>query len=123
MAKKIPKSEARKERALRRLGTRTPSCVTCGEDDPRCLELHHIAGEKHHADTAISCRNCHRKLSDQQVDHPTEPAISNPMLATIGHYLIGLADLFRLMAEALVKFGHWLIDQATGIPIVKFGEA
>ena len=34
------------------------------------------------------------------------------MLATIGHYLLGLADLFRLMAEALAEFGRSLLDRA-----------
>jgi len=112
MPRKFQIPEARIEKAKRRLGTRNPSCVACGERDPRCMELHHVAGRKHHDDTAIVCKNCHRKLSDQQLDHPSDEAGRNPLLATIGHYLMGLADLFRLLAESLIEFGKWLIDQA-----------
>jgi hypothetical protein len=37
----------------------------------RCLEVHHIAGRDFDNDaTAILCRNCHRKLSDDLKDHP-----------------------------------------------------
>lgn len=105
-------ADARMERAFRRLGTRNPICVTCGESDPRCLELHHVAGEKHHGDTAPVCRNCHRKLSDQQLDHPAVAIGQDKSLATMGHYLIGLADLFRMIAEAMLAFGRKLIEQA-----------
>lgn len=105
-------SETRKEQAYKRLGTRNPSCTVCGEIDPRCMELHHIAGQKHHGDLAIVCRNCHRKLSDDQRDHPIDMLGQNPMLATIGHFLVGLADLFRLLAATLVDFGKSLIDEA-----------
>ena len=102
-------NEVREEKRLQRLGTRTPSCVACGETDSRVMELHHIAGQKHHGDTAIVCRNCHRKLSDQQFDHPADQAGQNSMLATIGHYLVGLADLLVLLASTLVEFGKSLI--------------
>ena len=104
--------EARKERALRRLGTRNPICSACGESDWRCMERHHIASEGHHDDTALVCRNCHRKLSDHQHDHPADIAGRDASLATIGHYLVGLADLFRMIAESLLAFGRRLIEQA-----------
>lgn len=105
-------ADVREEQRLRRLGTRSPSCVACGETDSRCMELHHVAGQKHHADTAIVCRNCHRKLSDQQLDHPANVVGQNSMLATIGHYLLGLADLLVLLATTLVDFGKALIQAA-----------
>jgi len=123
MPKARPDSETRKEQAFKRLGTRKPSCTVCGETDPRCMELHHIAGQKHHNDLAIVCRNCHRKLSDDQRDHPVDLLGQNPMLATIGHYLIGLADLFRLLAETLVAFGKWLIDEAQKVSARGLGAA
>lgn len=110
MPTKTPDREARREQALKRLGTRNPSCVVCSENDPLCLELHHIAGQKHHDDLSIVCRNCHRKLSDQQRDHPVDTPRQHPTMATIGHYLLGLADLFRLLAASLVQFGTWLIE-------------
>ena len=116
MTSTVPDSETRKERALRRLETRTPSCTACGESDWRCLERHHIAGQKHDDDSALVCRNCHRKLSDGQWDHPAGATGQDQMLAIIGHYLVGLADLFRMIADAMVRFGTWLIDQATQRP-------
>ena len=67
----------RLEKQFRRLGTRNPVCVGCGEADPYCLELHHAAGRKHDDDVVIVCRNCHRKLTAKQRDHvppEAEPA-------------------------------------------------
>jgi hypothetical protein len=105
--------EDRRQQRLRRLGTRTPCCVGCGETNPVVFEQHHIAGRKHSDDTATLCLNCHRKLSDKQRDHvpsganePTGPR------ATIVHYLLGLADLLALVVEALRRFGTWLMGQA-----------
>ena len=69
--------ERRKQKALERLGTNTPVCVLCGETNWRCLELHHIAGQALDGTLAIVCRNCHRKLSDMQKDHP-QPASTPP---------------------------------------------
>ena len=37
--------EARRQRAIERLGTTNPSCVRCDENDPLVLELHHIPGQ------------------------------------------------------------------------------
>jgi hypothetical protein len=109
-----PDAEDRLEQRYRKLGTRTPSCVCCGYDDPLALELHHIAGQKHHDDLSIVCRNCHRRLSDQQLDHPEDVAGQDTTLAAISHYLMGLADLFRMLADRLVEFGRHLIELANG---------
>ena len=64
----------RRQRAIERLGTRNPKCAHCGEADPLALELHHIAGQAYDRATVIVCRNCHRKLSDLQKDHPAKIA-------------------------------------------------
>jgi hypothetical protein len=61
----------------------------------------------------IVCRNCHRKVSDDQEDHPSFDAAADPMLQAIGHFLLGLADLLRLAIEKLSEFGHALIERAT----------
>src|SRR5690606_18555480 len=61
-------ADRRLERVYRRLGTRTPACTCCSESYPHALERHHIAGRAFHDDEAIVCRNCHRKLSDPQID-------------------------------------------------------
>lgn len=104
--------ETRRQNAFRRLGTDNPICVLCPCADWRCLELHHIAGQKHHDDLSIVCRNCHKKLSDNQLDHP--PVQEQDSI--IGRYLIGLADLLAMIAERLKKFGLFLIEMAEGNP-------
>ncbi|WP_286799496.1 hypothetical protein [Oceanicaulis sp. UBA2681] len=99
---------ARLERAYRRLGTRTPACVTCGESNAFCLELHHIGERAHHDDLAIVCRNCHRKLTDPQKDR-IEVHASDPSSEMIGRYLCGLADLLLLIAHTVREFGERLL--------------
>lgn len=113
MKNKTTDPDERIERAYQRLGTRTPVCTTCDETNPHCLELHHIAGRKYHDDTVIQCRNCHRKLSDSQLDH-LSPQATGPdaQLVVIGRYLLGLADWFALLVERLREFGAWLIELA-----------
>lgn len=106
-------AEDRKEQRLRTLGTRTPVCVECGEDNSVCLEEHHIAGRKYHEDTAIVCRNCHRILSDKQLDHaPLVSPKPENNLAKIGHYLLGLCDLLALVIKTLREFGNSLISNS-----------
>ena len=105
--------EDRLEQNCRRLGTHEPCCVICGETDPRCLEQHHLAGEKYGGDLVTICRNCHRKLSDDQLDHAPglQPNPENKE-AVIGHFLLGLCDFLSMVIERLREFGHWLIEQA-----------
>lgn len=105
-----PDRDDRLEKQYRRLGTREPVCVGCGESNPFCLELHHLAGQKHHGDTGIVCRNCHRKLTDKQHDHES-PTQSTPSAqsAAIGRYLLGLADLLLMIVNALRDFGKQLM--------------
>lgn len=105
--------EKRRQRALERLGTNTARCAECRETDWRCLEAHHIAGRDFDdAATVILCRNCHRKLSDDQMDHP-QPASSPPnQFDRIGHFLLGLADLLIRLAEKCREYGLALIEHA-----------
>lgn len=103
----------RREKHYRRLGTHQPRCVTCGEDDPCCLEEHHLAGRSYHEATATVCRNCHRKLSDDQLDHaPRDQAEPVGELATVGLFLLGLCDFLVLLVERLREFGQKLLDEA-----------
>lgn len=103
--------ETRRQKALDRLGTDYPRCRACQEDDPCCLELHHLEGKDFGATMVILCRNCHRKLSDPQKDHP--PRFGEPPAnqESIAHFLIGLADLLTLLAMKLKEFGEYLIDE------------
>lgn len=103
--------ETRKHNALRRLHTDNPVCV-CGESRWQCMELHHIAGQKHGDDLAVVCRNCHRMLSEQQLDHPP----GDDPDSIIGRFLIGLADLFAMIVERLREFGLFLIRAGEGNP-------
>lgn len=102
--------EDRLELRYRKLKTRKPICVGCGETDPFCLEEHHIAGSRHHQDTVIVCRNCHRKLSNLQLDHVPKMAEERTgQLAKIGHYLLGVSDSHTRTAATLRRFGDLLI--------------
>ena len=108
------KLEARKHRALERLGTNDPRCCVCGEGNWECLEAHHPAGQKHIADLTVTvCRNCHRKQSVRQDYFPTFDPDADPVLAAIGYFLLGLANLFRDILEKLEEFGLTLIARST----------
>lgn len=106
--------ERRKQRALHRLGTDDPHCMTCGEADWRCLELHHLAGRAYDEGTVILCRNCHRKLSDPSENGgaPAHP----PLLERIGHFLLGLAAVFLMLATKCKTSGNELLEAARYCP-------
>ncbi len=106
------KREARKQRALERLGTNEPICATCGECDWRCMERHHVADYGTDDATVLVCRNCHRKLSDGQREHPAFDPQADQMLHMIGRFLLGLADMLRVIVEKLCLFGAALIERA-----------
>jgi hypothetical protein len=101
--------ETRRQKRLERFGTNHPACANCGENDDRCLELHHIAGRMHSEDTVILCRNCHRKVSDDQKDHPKCGSTSTKA-QSIGYQQLGLAGLFALLAISLKESGEYLIE-------------
>ncbi len=101
MNKRELNRERRRQRALERLGTKTPRCVVCGHDDPHALELHHIAGADFGDEKVPVCRNCHRRLSDWQKDHPPRKDDPPSDAERIEHSLHGLADLLELSAEHL----------------------
>lgn len=104
--------EAQKQRRLEALGTNEPRCGLCGETDWRCMELDHVAGQRHDDATVILCRNCHRKKSEDQQYHPAFNPHADTFLAQVGHFLLGLADLLRLVIEKLTAFGLALIERA-----------
>ena len=104
--------EKRKQLRLERLGTNHPVCGTCGETDWRCMEGHHVADYGRDKTKVCICRNCHRKVSDDQKDHPQFDPTANPQLDRIGHFMLGLADLLILIIEKLYEFGHILIEYA-----------
>lgn len=106
------KREKRRQNALERLGTNKPYCVICGETDWRCLEKHHIAGRGFDESEVIVCRNCHRKPSDDQKDYPKAATTPPDLFDRVGHFLLGLADLFALLIEKCREYGYALIEYA-----------
>lgn len=104
--------ERRRQRAFERLGMDSPVCVGCGETHFACFEDHHLAGRKHDDTTWPICANCHRKVTDEQKDHPAASSSNIPQLEMIGRFLLGLADLFRLVVEKMTEFGLALIERA-----------
>jgi len=109
--------ERRKQRALERLGSNDPRCVCCGEEDWRCLEFHHLAGQKFGEEGTVVCRNCHRRLSDPQKNHPSALTDSQPvLLERVGHFLLGLSDLFEMLANMMRMYGGQLIEAAMHCP-------
>ena len=108
--------EVRKQRRLEMLGTNDPRCGMCGEGDWRCIELHHVAGRARHEATVRLCRNCHRKVSDDQKDHPPHDPNADPLLDTMGHYLFALADMLSRIVLQLYAFALALIERASPTP-------
>ena len=104
--------ERRKQKRLDALGSNDPHCGICGEPDWRTLELHHVAGRHHDAEMVPLCRNCHRKVTDDQKDHPAFNPTADPMFASIGHFLLGLADMLRIIIVKLTEFGLALIARS-----------
>lgn len=107
--------ESRKQRRLEMLGTNDPHCGECGESRWQCLELHHVADYGRDTETVCVCRNCHRVLSDAQKDHPAPDVTADPLLSTIGHFLLGLADMLRIIVEKLREFGLALTARASSV--------
>jgi hypothetical protein len=105
--------ERRRQKRLRALGTNTPRCALCGEDDPRCLERHHIEGQAYGSTLAVVCRNCHRKLSDTQHDHPKADDAEDGACAR-ARFLLGLADLLELAVAKLREVARDLFAPADG---------
>ena len=108
--------ETRKQRRLEILGTNEPRCAQCGETRWQCIELHHVADHGRDDATVCVCRNCHRVLSDLQKDHPPFDPGADAALSAIGHFLLGLADMLRIVVEKLREFGLTLIVGATHAP-------
>lgn len=104
--------ERRKQQRLRKLGTNSPRCGCCGEDRWQALELHHVAGQAHDDQVVIQCRNCHRVLSDGQCSHPLPQESADPYLEMMGRFLLGVADLLRVIIKRLEEFGRDLIERA-----------
>lgn len=106
--------EIERVKHARRLGGFDKTCVVCGEPDARCLELHHLAGRGYGPEKVPICRNDHRKVTDRSDNEP--PPEFPSTLDRIGHWLLGLAELFLLLASSALAFGQTLIEAAKVSP-------
>lgn len=113
----------RKQRKLNELGDTNPSCLTCGETEitalssvkldsklKKLLEEHHIAGG-HNGESITVCRNCHAKLSDNQLDwfEGTLKSDRTPEMKAVAFFM-GLAALFTLLVVWCGKHAKTLYD-------------
>ena len=105
-------AERRKQKRLEKLGTNEPRCGTCGEGRWQCIEEHHPADYGRDETTVLVCRNCHSVCSDKQRDHPAHNTNADPLLASIGHFLLGLADMLAIVLAKLSDFGLALIERS-----------
>jgi hypothetical protein len=108
------KREARRRRQLENLGFDDPRCVFCGNDNPFCLELDHVAGRAHDETVWPVCRNCHAERTNLQKDHPPKGPDPKAPDEVIGRFLLGLADFFEMLIEKLRYWGESLIARAAG---------
>jgi hypothetical protein len=102
-------SERRKQGRLHKLGTNNPRCAECGNSDWRVIEEHHPAGQKNDELVVLVCANHHRILTDAQKDHLKTESNADDLLARIGNFLIGLADMLARILPRLYEFGEALI--------------
>jgi hypothetical protein len=118
VAEKEYDKERRRQARLERLRSNEPKCLFCDEDDPFCLERHHISGRKFGDDCVTACLNHHRKLSDKQKDHPPVVPGTPSTIECCGRLLLGVADALELLKvpPALVD----LIRQA-GVHLIEWG--
>jgi hypothetical protein len=104
--------ERRKQSRLHKLKTNMPACKACGEDDWRVMQEHHLAMRKHDNLVVILCANDHRRVTDDQNDHPKVLPGGDEFFARVGKFLKGLADLLRIILDCLSGFGDELIARA-----------
>ncbi len=101
------------EGMLRRLGSRSPCCVVCGEDHPACLEKHHIAGQAFSDEIVVICCNCHRKVTLNQNQHPVRvPGLTKAQVAKI-RWCLGWRDIHQLQAERYEDEARQVLQETT----------
>jgi hypothetical protein len=122
MVEKEYDKERRRQTRLERRGSNEPQCLLCDENDPCCLERHHVAGKIFGDDCVTVCRNHHRKLSDKQKDHPPVLAQTANPIECWGRLLLGVADALELLKvppaliDLLRQAGEYLINCDQTLP-------
>jgi hypothetical protein len=110
--------ERRKQSRLHKVGTNTPHCAICGNSDWRVIEEHHPDSRKRDKLVVLLCANDHRIVTDDQKDHPPGVECCDPLLLSVGNFLLGLADMLAIIIERLYEFGQTLIARANE-PVLK----
>jgi hypothetical protein len=107
-----PARDAAMQERFLAAGFPNPRCVACSEARIWCLELDHIAGQKHDEACSPLCGNCHAERSFLQGLEP--PGGENPknVFEVIGRWLLGIAQYFELLLDKLWDFGEFLIELA-----------
>ena len=121
MTKSPSDYERRKQSRLEKLETDNPICGICGNKDWRMIEQHHPAQQMRDDMVVLVCANHHRIVTDDQKDHPPLDPAADPLLDKIGHFLLGLANMLKLIVEKLYEYGHALIKRAATAPSGELG--
>jgi hypothetical protein len=115
--------ERRKQSRLHKLGTNTPRCATCGNDDWRVIEEHHPDSRKRDKLVVLLCANDHRIVTNDQKDHPAGIDGCDQFLLSVGNFLLGLADMLAIIIDRLYEFGGALIAFANAAAASPGGRA
>lgn len=108
----------RQEKKLQNLDADEPRCGVCGNDEPKVLEKHHVAGRANSELTVWLCRNHHAIASDMQEDLVPDLRRADPErdpLLTQAAMLRGVAILLIIVAIALLAWSQWNIQASTGL--------
>jgi hypothetical protein len=111
--------ECRRQTRLERLGSNNPACLFCPENDPCCLELHHLSGRAFGDESVVVCRNCHGKLTEKQTEHPPALTTDPNTLERLGRLLLGISDALELLNTPEHLVG--LIRQG-GLHLIDYGQ-
>lgn len=113
----MPNKARRIQRKANELG-RNPKCQICGEKDITMLvkaksslmEKHHIAGH-HEGEEIIVCRNCHARLTNDQLDLPEGIFEDNrtPEMKAVAFFL-GIGSILALLSFYCMKHAMVLYD-------------
>jgi len=117
--------ELRMQKRASKLGI-DAHCQICGEEDitklveakGSLLEEHHIPGG-HEGETIIVCRNCHARLTDDQLDY-SEGVIADNRTEEMKSvaFFLGLASILFLLAVYCIKNATTLynfVNQVQGV--------
>jgi hypothetical protein len=90
--------------------TVTTVCVSCGEDDPRVIEKHHLFGRYNSDEMVPQCKNCHAKITDEQNKISPIARSKNASPQEKQRYLlVTVGSLLELIGKYLKNIGHEVI--------------